>query len=239
MTKPRKSIKKKSPVKKISNEKTRKSPLKKSRVSNKKTKTHIKKSCKSTRSRTYKLNVSNGVSDKQNERRLPGDVVEHHIMPFIKTWAHNVLQDILKNLERDVVYKTHHISHSVYTRIYSMIAFSSTITMGYNGKKLLDISFNENIMTLESTTPFLDHFGGKPDKRLQAAKYLAQLIITKACGQITFEKNKNKTVVTIDLGIDGLDNFMMNKILIMSILILLYQDVMENYNGTIPPLIFT
>ena len=54
-----------------------------------------------------------------------------------------------------------------------------------------------------------------------------------------FEKDGNKRVVTIDLGNNGQDHFTANKIFIMTILILLYQDGMENYNETIPPIIFT
>ena len=178
------------------------------------------------------------VSDEK--RVVPHDVVEHHIIPFIKVRARNVLEDILKNLGDVSIRKTLHISDSVYMHIYLMTV-SSTITMGYiNNNKLLDISFNEHIMTLESTTSFLDHFGGIDEKneRLRA-KRIAQLILLQSCPQIRFEKDGNKRVVTIDLGNNGQDHFTANKIFIMTILILLYQDGMENYNEAIPPIIFT
>jgi hypothetical protein len=205
--------------------KKNKSPIVKPRKSTKKN--------KSTKSR-YKLNVS--LSGK-----VSNDVFDSHITPFIKLRARYVLEDILKNLKENSVHKTMHISHDVYLNIFLIIHSSSTIKMSYNNNKLLDISFPEkNIMTLESTTSFLDHFGGFDEKneRLRA-KRASHRIITESCHWIRFEKDGNKRVVTIDLGISGQDNFMANKILIITILILLYQDGMENYNGTIPPLLFT
>jgi len=226
--------------------KTRKSLTKKRVKKSLTKKTPVKKSYKSSRSRTYKLNVSNGmslVSDNQNaERRILPRQVHEHIISFIKMRAHNVLEDILKNLKNGALHKTEQISESVYLHIYLTTMDDAKITMGYNNgvtRKLLDISSHENIMTLESTTSFLDHFEGidETNERLRA-KRLAQRIITESCHWIRFEKDGNKRVVTIDLGIKGQDNFMANKILIMTILILLYQDGMENYRETIPPLIF-